>query len=215
MATRPRTPTTFTGVAVAIVLLAGCGSSSSHANATAASPAVSTSVASGPAASSPSGVLVTTIPGASDTRDTSASSSGSIASGAACDLLTPADITAATGNTAVSAVEDDTNAAAGEQSCLWTIGGTGTAASGGANATLVVNLETGPNAVTGFNGVKTATGIQIAAVPGVGDDAVLTSGANLFVKSGDKVIELSYQGIPTEVVQTFLTALAQSALPRL
>jgi hypothetical protein len=179
---------TFTGVAVGIVVLAGCSSSSSHANTTAASPVAST-------------------PGAAST--------GSIASGAACDLLTPADITAATGNTAVSAVEDDTNAAAGEQSCLWTIGGTGTAASGGANATLVVNLETGPNAATGFNGVKTATGIQIAAVPGIGDDAVLTSGANLFVKSGDKVIELSYQGIPTEVVQTFLTALAQSALPRL
>lgn len=215
MATRPHTPATLTGVAVGIVLLAGCGSSSSSANATAARSAVSTPVASGPAVSSPSGVLVTTIPGASDTADTRASSSGSIASGAACDLLTPADITAATGNTAVSAVEDDTNAAAGEQSCRWTIGGTGTAASAGANATLVVNLETGSNAVTGFNGVKTATGIQIVAVPGVGDEAVLTLGANLFVKSGAKVFELSYQGIPTEVVQTFLTTLAQSALPHL
>jgi hypothetical protein len=181
-----------------VLVLAGCGGSSRSA----APSSTTTTPASSTASSTPATSGGTTPAGASGD-----------ASGA-CALLTTQEIQQATSNTVSAGVPDDSQAAAGEQHCGWTMNGSGAGGSGGLAGTLAVNLETGANAVPNFAQLRTGS-IQHETVAGVGDDAVLTAGTNLFVKKGDKVIEISYVGVPTQPVKTILTQLAQQAITRL
>ncbi|MGZ4704446.1 MAG: hypothetical protein ACXWCM_06210, partial [Acidimicrobiales bacterium] len=152
----------------AVVILVGC--SSSHPAADAASTTTTASTAAGVAPSS-----------------TTASAGGGSAEGA-CALLTTQEIQQATTNTVADGVEDDSQGAGGEQHCDWAM--TGTNGSGGLAGTLSMNLETGANAAPNFAALRTGS-MQKKTITGVGDDAELTAGMNLFVKKGDKVIEIT------------------------
>jgi len=169
-----------------IVLAAGC--SSSHPS---ASPASTTTTAAGAGGGG----------AAASSTPTSAGSSGS-ASGA-CAVLTTQQIQQATTNSVADGVEDDSRAANGEQHCDWAM--TGTNGSGGLAGTLSVNLETGANAAPNFAALRTGpSDIQKKTITGVGDDAELTAGMNLFVKKGNKVIEITYNGVPSSPVEPIL-----------
>jgi hypothetical protein len=173
-----------------VLLLAGCGSSGHSA-----APASTTTTTSdpGPAPSS------------------SAPAAASGAASGACALLTTAEIQQATSNTVADGVPDDSQAAGGEQHCDWAMNGTD--GSGGLAGSIALNLETGANAVPNFAQLRTGS-IQHETVSGVGDDAELTAGMNLFVKKGDKVIEISYVGVPQHPVKPMLVQLGQQAAAR-
>jgi len=178
-----------------VVLLAGCGSR--HPAATPASTTATTTAAAG---------------GDASTRvSTSQGSSGSGSASGACALLTTEQIQQATTNTVAHGVPDDSRAANGEQHCDWAM--TGTNGSAGLAGTLSVNLETGANAAPNFAALRTGP-IDKKAITGVGDDAELTAGMNLFVKKGNKVIEITYNGVPSSPVEPILIQLGQAAILR-
>ncbi len=173
-----------------VVLLAGCGSS--HPAATPAS--TTTTAAAGSDAST--------------SASTPQGSSGAGSASGACALLTTEQIQQATSNTVADGVPDDSQAASGEQHCDWAM--TGTNGSAGLAGTLSVNLETGANAAPNFAALRTAS-IEKKTITGVGDDAELTLGMNLFVKKGDKVIEITYNGVPSSPVEPILVQLGRQA----
>jgi hypothetical protein len=173
---------------VAVALFAGC--SSTRHTATSAS---------------------TTTTGASPSVVSTSTAAGGQQSGP-CALLTTKEIEQATSNTVATGVPDDSQAAAGEQHCEWAMSGTN--GSGALAGSLGLNLETGSNALPNFAALRTGS-IEHHAVTGVGDDAELTAGANLFIKQGTKVIEITYNGLPSTPVEPILIRLGQQAAARL
>ena len=181
-------------LATGAILTAGC--SSSHPS---ASPISTTTTAAAAAPSSTAG---------------SGSGSGSSSASGACAVLTTQEIQQATTNTVAEGVEDDSQAANGEQHCDWAM--TGTNGWAGLAGTLALNLETGATAAPNFAALRTGpSDIEKQTITGVGDDAELTAGMNLFVKKGDKVIEISYNGVPSSPVEAILIQLGKQGAARL